>query len=151
MDRRGPLTKILASLGTLLVWAPLLLPVFFAAIRLVQGGRLMLDYLMPAEFFPVALLGGSLLAWASLRVRSRLRAIIGGMVASIVFLGLVMGTAAATGLASGETAPGGWQWTLTLVFLGAFILSMLITAASGILLLGDLFRSPRQGILRPQV
>ena len=61
------LSKILAILGTVLIWLPIAFPLGFAAIRLMQGGRLLLDYLMPAELFPLVLLGSALLLWAAHR------------------------------------------------------------------------------------
>jgi len=66
------------------------------------------DYLMPAELFPVAFVGGGRLMWVALRASSR-RGLIGGGLAAAV--GLLLGgwaLAAVTGGASGETEPAGW-------------------------------------------
>src|SRR4030042_2347028 len=101
MEKRDTLSKILAFAGTVLVWLPILAPVVFVVIRLVQAGRFLFDYLMPAEVFPVVLLGGCLLAWAAWRARSH-RKLIGwslGLTGGLL-LG-AMGLAVGTGVASG--------------------------------------------------
>ena len=64
MEKRDTLTKILAIAGTALVWFPILAPVLLAIAAFIGEGRFLLDYLMPAELCPVALLGGGLLLWA---------------------------------------------------------------------------------------
>ena len=66
-EKRGVFTKILAIAGTVLVWIPLLAPVLFSMIFSVKSGMFRMDYLMPAELFYFALLGGVLLLWAALR------------------------------------------------------------------------------------
>ena len=85
MEKKGSLTKTLAVVGTVLVWIPVLAPILFAAASLIQAGMFRFDYLMPAELFPVALVGGGLLLWAALRARAR-RGLIGGSLAGAVIL-----------------------------------------------------------------
>src|SRR5512147_511105 len=75
MEKRNTLTKILAILGTLFAWVPLLAPIFFSLMRLLQAGRFQFDYLLPAELFPLAWLGGGLLIWAAIRARLRIQPI----------------------------------------------------------------------------
>ena len=45
-----------------------------------------------------------------------------------------------TGLASGETEPGGWQWVLVLASLAIYSLALAAVGVGGILLLRDLFK-----------
>jgi hypothetical protein len=61
MEKKDVLTKILAIVGTVLVWIPILAPVVFSVIRFIAQRRFRFDYLMPAELFPAALVGGGLL------------------------------------------------------------------------------------------
>ena len=68
---KNTLTKILAGTGTALVWFPLLAPVLLSVILLITEGVFRLDYLIPAELFPLAGGGGILLVWAALRARLR--------------------------------------------------------------------------------
>ena len=77
MAKKDSLTKALAVVGTVLVWIPILAPALFSAAFLIRTRMFRFDYLMPAEIFPVALVGGGLLLWAALRARSR-RGLIGG-------------------------------------------------------------------------
>jgi hypothetical protein len=141
MRKKDVLTKILAAAGTVLAWLPVLALVIITGTVLIQRGEFHFDYLIPAELFPVFLAGGLLLLWASLRAKCYRRWI--GISLGGVALTLVTGQviALATGLATGETEPGGWQWALVL---GAIILYDLATIAvgvGGILLILKLFQN----------
>ncbi len=140
IENKGVFTKILAILGTVLVGLPILAPILFSVVRLLQSGRFMLDYLMPAELFPLVLVGGGLLLWAALR-RRRFRGLIGwGLGGAVILLVGSQALAVATGLASGATQPGGWQWVLVLGGLIAFILAVILTGVGGALLTRDVFK-----------
>jgi lipid-A-disaccharide synthase-like uncharacterized protein len=141
-EKAGVFTKILAVTGTVLVWIPLLAPVLFSMIFLVESGVFRMDYLMPAELFYFALLGGALLIWAALRARRRRGLIVGAFAAAIVLPALGSAIASLTGLASGEIEPGGWQWALVLAALAAYCLALAVVGVGGILLLFDLFKKP---------
>jgi len=65
MENKKIFIKILAIIGTLFVWLPILAPVLFSAARFFQSNRFLFDYLMPAELFPIALLGAVLLMVAT--------------------------------------------------------------------------------------
>ncbi len=143
MEKHGTLTKILAICGTLLAWFPILMPILFSAARLVQAGEFRFDYLMPAELFLFALLGAGLLLWAAIRARSNRGMIGGGLGTAAGLLVLGQGLAVVTGLASGETEPGGWQWALVLATLAIYSLALVTIGIGGIRLLRDLFRPSR--------
>ena len=139
MAKKDRFTQILAIVGTVLVWLPILAPVFFAVIRFIQSRRFMLDYFFPAELFPVVLVGSGLLLWAALRARSR-RGIIGWSIGTAVGLLVAsMAVATVTGLDSGEVEMGGWQYALVLVLFAGFWLALLGIAIGGILLVRDLY------------
>jgi len=146
MEKKGILTKSLAIVGTVLVWIPILAPAFFSAALLTQARIFRFDYLMPAELFPVALVGGFLLLWAALRARSR-RGLIGGSLggAAVLLVGS-QALAVVTGLASGETAPTGWPWALVLSLLALYVLALVVMGVGGVLLLRDLFKVARSAI-----
>jgi len=140
MEKRGALTKILAVVGTVLVWLPILAPVLFSVVRFVQAGRFLLDFLMPAELFLVVLVGGALLIWAAVRAHSR-RALIGwglGMAVILLVAGQVF--AVVTGLASGETEPAGWPFALVVASLAGYSLAIIAIGVGGALLLRELFK-----------
>lgn len=140
MQNRGLLTRILAAAGALLVWLPLLAPLLFGVARAAGGRTFLVDYLMPAELFPVALLGGALLLWAALRARSRRAPIGWGLVLAVVLLVGSQTIAVATGLASGATEPTGWSWALVLASLAGYVLALLAVGIAGLLLVRDTLR-----------
>ena len=137
MAKKNRFTLILAIVGTVLVWLPILAPVVFAVIRFIQARRVMFDYFTPAELFPVVLVGSGLLLWAAIRARSR-RGIIGwSLGAAVGLLVASMAVAQVTGLDSAAD-PGGWQMALVLILFAGFWLALLGIAIGGILLVRDL-------------
>jgi len=139
MNRNSVLTKILASLGTVLAWLPILATVLFSAAAFITRHKFLFDYLMPAELFPLALAGGGLLLWAALRARAH-RGLIGGGLA--LAAGLLVGgqvLASITGLASGDTQPYGIWWALVFASIVVYSLAVVAIGIGGVLLLHDLF------------
>ncbi len=140
MKEKNVLTKILAIAGTALVWFPILAPILLSVVFIITNHVFRFDYLMPAELFLFALVGGGLLIWAALRAHSRQRLIGWGLG---IAAGLLVGgqaLAVVTGLASGETEPVGWWWILVLASLVFFSLALVATGVGGILLSRDLFK-----------
>jgi hypothetical protein len=143
MEKKGILTKILAIIGTALAWFPILAPVLLSAAFIIKEHIFRFDYLMPAELFPAALVGGGLLIWAALRAHSRWSLIGWGLG---IAAGLLVGSqelAVVTGLASGETELAGWWWGLVLASLVVYSLALIVIGVGGVLLLRDLFKPPR--------
>lgn len=137
---RQRLTVFLAVAGTLLVWLPILAPLFFSLVSLTLRRGLRFDYLMPAELFPLVLAGGLALMGAALRARTQ-RKLIGwsfGLALGLLFAAQLL--AAATGLASGETEPSGWRWALALASLGLYALAVALMGVGGVRLLRHLLR-----------
>jgi hypothetical protein len=145
MAKKDAFTKILAIAGTALVWLPILAPILFTAVFLLARHFFRFDYLMPAELFPVALTGGGLLFWAAIRARSRWGPVGWGL--GVAGLCLIGGQALAvvTGLASGETEPGGWESALVLASLFIYTLALVAIGVGGVLLLRDVFKPSRDG------
>jgi hypothetical protein len=140
MKKKNILTKVLAIVGTALAWFPILAPIALVVPGFLAERRFLFDYLMPAELFPVALVGGGLLMWAALRARSR-RGLIGwGLVASVGFLVGGQALAVAAGFASGDAEPAGWLWALVLASLAIYALALVVIAVGGTLLVRDLFK-----------
>lgn len=136
----GTFTKVLAAIGTLLVWVPIVAPFVFGVSRLLRSGLFRLDYLMPAELFPVALAGAGLLLWASVRARSLRGLFLLGLVLMVVLLAGSQALAVATGLASGETEAAGWPWGLVVSSLIGYTLVLVVLGIAGVLLVRDVFR-----------
>ena len=140
MKNPNGLAKSLAIIGAGLVWIPLLAPVLLSVALMIRAKIWRFDYLMPAELFLVALVGGGLLIWAAMRARSYQR-MIGWALVSLVFL-LIAGQvlAVVTGLASGETEPAGWRWVLVLASLAGYTLALVAMGIGGLLLIRKLFK-----------
>jgi hypothetical protein len=139
MARNGVFTKLLALLGTVLVWVPVLAPLVFTRWAAIGSGHFNFDWLIPAELSPVAFIGGALLLCAALLAKSR-RGLIGwGLGVAIGSVGLGALLTMSTGLASGATEPQGWLW---LAIVGPIVLligAMIELGIAGILLSMDLF------------
>jgi hypothetical protein len=145
MDKKDILTRVLALVGTVLVWLPVLATVLISLAGSIRSGMFRFDYLMPAELFPLAFAGGGLLLWAALRARSRQVLIGGGLSAIVILLVGSQALAVATGLASGEIEPAGWAWVLVVAMIIAYSLAIIEIGVAGVLLVLDLFHPDQEG------
>jgi hypothetical protein len=139
MKNKGVFTKLLAIVGTILAWFPILAPFLISVTRFFEDGIFRFDYLMPAELFPFALGGGLLLLWAALRAKTRVKLIGWGLGAAIFLLVSSQALAMLTGLASGATDPVGWVYIIVLSALIAYALALVVVAVGGAQLLKDVF------------
>jgi len=137
--QRNVLTRILAVTGTILVWTPVVFTLVTAIIGTISDHRLRFDYLMPAELFPLALVGSLLLLWSALRANSKRKLIGWGLFATIFFLISGQGIAITSGLASGAVEPTGWPWILALTCIGLYSLALIEIGITGLLLVRKLF------------
>ena len=140
MGKKDVLTKILAVVGTILTWLPLVAPFVFGFFALFSRGRFLFDFLIPAEFFPVVLAGCLLLLWAAFRAGSQKQWIGWSLAAAILLILLGQGLASVTGLASGANEAAGWRLVLVMGSIVLFDLALVAVGVGGIRLLRDLFR-----------
>ena len=145
MMKTGWFTKLLAILGTVAIVLPVLAPIFFSVVFLFSEGRFLFDYLMPAELFPLVLVGSIFLIWSALRARSYHKLIIWSVVIGIIMLFGGQALAVATGLATGDMEPVGIWWALVLGSIIIFDLAVLSTGVGGILLVKTLFNPQQSG------
>lgn len=139
MEKKGVLTKVLAVVGTALVWVPILFTLAISVIGSISDRILRFDYLLPAELFPFALVGSLLLLWAALRARSHQKLIGLGLGAMLVFLIGGQAIAVFTDLASGAAEPTGWPWALVVASLALYSLALIATCIAGLMLVKNLF------------
>ncbi|HCX79382.1 MAG TPA: hypothetical protein DG577_08205 [Firmicutes bacterium] len=139
MEKKGVLTKVLAVVGTALVWVPILSTLALSVIGSISNRVLRFDYLLPAELFPFALVGSLLLLWAALRARSHQKLIASGLGTMLVFLIGGQAIAIFTDLASGAAEPTGWPWGLVVAFLALYSLALIATCIAGLMLVKNLF------------
>lgn len=140
MARKDVFTKILAIAGTVLVGLPVLAPIFFGILHWVRAGRLMVDFLLPAEFGLVVLAGAILLIWAAIRARAYIKWIAWSVGIAIL---LVVGTqllAVVTGLASGAIQEGGWESAAVYGGIIGYDLAVISLFIGGVLLGCKLFK-----------
>lgn len=139
-EKKNILTKLLAATGTVLVSIPLLAPFLFSIIFFLRSGQFHFDYLMPAELFPLVLVGGGLLLWGAIRAHTQVKLIGWGYGLAICLLFASQALAVATGLASGETEMSspwmavvmggiaGYTLMVILLVIGGFLLNRNITS-----------------------
>ena len=142
MEKKDGLTKILAILGTVLMWFPVLAPIILGVGSLFLAGMFRFDYLMPAELFPSALLGGAMLLWAALRAHSHQKLIGWGLALAVIMLFGGQAVAVVTGLASGETEPTPLLIGLVLGPIVIYALLLVVVGVGGVWLVRDLFKQP---------
>jgi len=126
---------ILNLIGVVLVWFPVLFPIFIGIDRFLISKRWLFDYLIPAELFPLVFSGGILLfiaAYKSGRYKQQVKWTLVLMLATLV-LGQVV--AVLTGLASGRTEPVGLPWLAVLSFIGGYVLTVIYLGVIGLRLL----------------
>lgn len=133
------LSKVLAVAGTVLVGLSVAFTVVTSAAGTIAEGRLLFDYMMPAELFLVVLAGGLLLLWAALRVKQFRKSVIIGLAGACVFLAVCQLTAVVSGLESGETTAEGPILALVIALLVAYIVAVVWLDVAGILLTTRLF------------
>lgn len=132
MERKDMLSKILAIVGTALVWIPILAPLVFGFVSLGMDGIYRFDYLMPAELGILAFVGGALLLWAEIRAKSRRGIIAWGLGIAAVSISILM--------AFGDVVPGSLEWAIVVGLLIAYSLAIVVMGVSGVLLCRDLFK-----------
>lgn len=144
MKPTNRLTKFLAISGTILVGLPVVAPIVFSLIRLVQGGSFMFDYLMPAELALLVLVGAGLLIWAAIRAHSRVRLFAWSLGAAVLTLVGSQALAVVSGLAHGTTPESSPWMVVVLSVLIAYDLLVLLLFITGFLLCRDLFAKPKE-------
>lgn len=144
MKNRDSLIKILTIVGTGCAWFPILAPVLLSIGFFIAERRVLFDYLMPAELFPTALLGGGLLLWAAFRAHVHRLLLSSSLGIAVGMLVASQGLAVLTGLASGEHEAVGWRFAIVITALAIYILALVILGIGGILLLRNLFTITQQ-------
>ena len=140
MDKKNLITRTLVTSGTVLAWFPMVLPFIFSISRLLRARNFRFDYLMPAEIFPVVLVGGILLLWGAWRAHLRTALVGGGFALTLAGLALALVLAQATGMASGAIEPLGWPVVVVSACFVLFWIGMIGMGIGGILLWRDLSR-----------
>jgi hypothetical protein len=142
MNRQTEITKVLAISGFVLVWFTILAPVMLSIISLVRGGGFRFDYMMPAELFVVALVGGLLLLWAALRVHLETKWIHWAFGVGFVAFMIGVTLAEVTGLAAGKIGSEGWL-PVAIGLIIVYDLALIALGIGGWYLCRDLIRKEK--------
>ena len=117
-------------IGTVLLWIPIALTIVTSIVGSIFAGKLLMDYLMPAELFFLVLAGWILLIIGSILSRRwKISVVVTGAAALALLFGAQM-IAVVSGLASGDIPAEGMIWYLVL---GMLILYDLLVIVLGIL------------------
>ncbi len=153
MKNHALAVRIMAVLGTVLVALPVLAPLVLGVASLATGGGLRIDWLMPAELFPMVSVGVLMLLAASWMSSKRRWWFTAGAVAMLITMFGGQAIAVWTGLADGSREPTGWPWVLVTAMIGLYALLVAGMAVEGGLLSQDLFRrsdkQPPQALTAP--
>ena len=126
MNKRDALSKILTTVRILMVWVPILAPVFLGFISLGTNGIYRFDYLIPAELGLVIFIGGVLLFWVAIRAKSQ---------RGIIAWGLGIAIGAITLLNTfGDVEPGSLRWAIVVGLLIIYSLAIVVLGVGGVLL-----------------
>ncbi len=139
MGKRGIFTKTMVIAGTVAVWVPLLAPFLISAIFFGSTGLLRFDYLMPAELFGFALVGGLLLVWGGARSGLGWRPAGIPLGVAALFLVLAQGLAMVSGLASGRIEAKGFWMAAVVTLLIVSAIAMVFLGIAGIRLIRRVF------------
>ncbi|ABN07275.1 hypothetical protein Mlab_1106 [Methanocorpusculum labreanum Z] len=121
---------VCSVIGTVLLWIPIALTLVTGVVGSIFAGKLLMDYLMPAELFFLVLAGWILLIVGSVfSGKWKIPVVITGVATLILLFGAQI-LAVVSGLASGVVPAEGMIWYLVL---GMLILYDLLVIVLGIL------------------
>lgn len=141
MNGRTRASRILAVVGTVLVGLPLAAPLLLAAVPFVTSGRVLLDFLMPGELFPLVVLGGAALLVGALLLRRRRLLVVLPLAAAILLFVATNLFAMATGLATGSSPTEGWRLVGLVAIYAGYVAAVVALLVGGILLCRTAFSS----------
>jgi len=122
-SKKNKYIKYLAFVGTLLIWIPILAPVLLTLILLLKDGIFRFDFLMPAELFPLAFIGGIILVWWSRKISSFQKRIAWSFGTAIAALVGSQAIAVVTGISSGEREASGLFFVLIILVYIIYLIS----------------------------
>jgi hypothetical protein len=118
--------------GAVLVWLPVVAPLALGIGFWFRRGRLLIDFLMPAELFPLILAGGALLLTAALLTKWRVWLVTLAWGGAVALPAGSQGLAVLTGLASGRHPAEGWRFGVVMATFGLFLAAVVALGVAGI-------------------
>jgi len=127
--------KMIAYVGTVIVWIPIIFTLLTSAIGSMARGRFMMDYLIPAELFWLVLAGAVMLLIAAVRSGNCKRCAVWNLVIMIGALAGCQGAAVLTGLANGDARPEGWPFALVMSLLALYVVTVAAECILGVMII----------------
>lgn len=132
MQNKTYWVRVMIAAGIMIVLSPLLIMVLASAIHLFRSGFLVFDYLLPAELFPLVLIGGLLLLAVSLSQKMEQRLVGLGLAIPVLSLMLLIGYARLSGMDSSPDGPGTVQRVMIGLLMATYIAGLIVLAWGGI-------------------
>ena len=129
---------VCAVIGTILVWLPILIMLITSIIGSISAQMFLMDYLLPAEFFFVELIGWVLLVAASLMTQVMKIPVLITAILTPAALIIAMLVASLSGLTSGAIEAEGFIWMLILGMIGVYDVLVAVMGVLGIKLIVDI-------------
>lgn len=139
MEKKRSVTEAIAIAGALLVWTPILFMAVTSYLNTVAYETLQIDYMIPAQLFPCAFIGGLFLKWASQRAYLEQRQIAWGLGVAIAALVGALAVAELSGLASGQADPSGPAFILVISAFLMYLLALLWLCLISLVLIKKLY------------
>lgn len=134
--------RVMTVAGVMIVWSPLVLMLLTGIPRLFRSGMLQFDYLLPAELFPLLLIGGLLLLAVSLSQKLERRLVGLGMLIPVASLLLLILFANVSGMDKSPTSPTGFQMAMIAFFMIAYTAGVGLLGVGGLRLHKQISRIP---------
>ncbi len=104
---RGRWVYFLAVVLTIVSFLPLAVPVFFTVVELISSGRLLYDFLMPAELFLLTVIGGGGMVVLGVAGKISIKRLVVYLALDVASVGGAQVWAVLSGLAHGDTELAG--------------------------------------------
>lgn len=138
MIKLDKVALVCAVIGTILVWLPILIMLITSIIGSISAQMFLMDYLLPAEFFFVELIGWVLLVAASLMTQVMKIPVLITAILTPAALIIAMLVASLSGLTSGAIEAEGFIWMLILGMIMAYDILVAVMGILGIKLIVDI-------------
>ena len=138
MIKLDKVALVCAVIGTILVWLPILIMLITSIIGSISAQMFLMDYLLPAEFFFVELIGWVLLVAASLMTQVMKIPVLITAILTPAALIIAMLVASLSGLMSGAIEAEGFIWMLILGMIGVYDILVAVMGVLGIKLIVDI-------------
>lgn len=127
--------KNIIYIGSVIVWMPIFLTLFTSLIGSLNLKYFIIDYLMPAELFPAALIGSIIISYVSAVSKLYLKSSVINFIILILSFSGINFAAVITGLASGDYPPEGYRFVIVIFLLIIYILSVISEGVLSILII----------------